>query len=113
MANVTTAILIALLCTSCLGSAMGIGLTAVVMNRYNDIPPDGRKGDTRFADYEQCAAVDNTSWDVLDAAPRRATTVIPTILLASILDGTPTWRAREQTIALGISTPVCPGRDTA
>ncbi len=59
-------VMVALLCTGCVGSALGIGLTAVVMNRYNDIPPDGRKGDTRFADYERCVAVDNTSWDVID-----------------------------------------------
>jgi hypothetical protein len=57
----------ALFCAGCVGSVAGIGLTAVVMNRYNDIPPDGRRGDTRFADYERCAATDNSSWDVLDA----------------------------------------------
>jgi hypothetical protein len=37
------------------------------MNRYNDIPPDGRKGDTRFQDYSVCVEKDNTSWDVIDA----------------------------------------------
>jgi hypothetical protein len=37
------------------------------MNRYNDIPPDGRKRDTRFQDYSVCVEKDNTSWDVIDA----------------------------------------------
>ena len=60
-------ILTAILCTGCIGSVAGIGLTAVVMNRYNDIPPDGRKGDTRFQDFEACATTDNTSWDILDS----------------------------------------------
>jgi hypothetical protein len=60
-------ILSAALCTGCLGSPLGFGLTAAVMNRYNDIPPDGRKGDTRFQDFEACATKDNTSWDILDA----------------------------------------------
>lgn len=57
----------ALLCTGCMGSALGLGLTAAAMNRYNDIPPDGRKGDTRFQDYSVCVEKDNTSWDVIDA----------------------------------------------
>jgi hypothetical protein len=56
-----------LLCSGCTGSLLGMGLTAGVMNRYNDTPPDGRKGDTRFQDYSACADKDNTSWDVLDA----------------------------------------------
>lgn len=60
-------ILTAAFCTGCVGSALGIGLTVPVMNRYNDIPSDGRKGDTRFQDYSACAENDNTSWDVLDA----------------------------------------------
>jgi hypothetical protein len=59
--------LAAALCAGCVGSPVGIGLTAAAMNRYNDVPYDGRKGDTRFADYQDCVATDNTSWDVIDA----------------------------------------------
>jgi hypothetical protein len=67
LTRIALLILTATLCAGCIGSAAGIGLTAVVMNRYSDIPPDGRKGDTRFQDFEACAAKDNTSWDILDA----------------------------------------------
>jgi hypothetical protein len=50
-----------------MGSLGGFALTAAAMNRYNDIPPDGRKGDTRMQDYTACVEKDNTSWDVIDA----------------------------------------------
>jgi len=55
------------LCAGCIGSPLGLGITAAAMNRYNDVPFDGRKGDTRFQDFEACAATDNPSWDILDA----------------------------------------------
>lgn len=67
MKTLALLILLVALCAGCIGSPVGLGLTAVVMNRYKDIPPDGRKGDTRLQDFEACAAKDNTSWVVLDA----------------------------------------------
>lgn len=65
--SATSMVMAVLLCTGCMGSPLGLGLTAAAMNRYNDIPPDGRKGDTRFQDYTACVEKDNTSWDVIDA----------------------------------------------
>lgn len=58
---------IAMLCTGCVGSAMGLGITAAAMNRYNDVDDGGGKGDTRFRAYNECVAIDNSSWDVIDA----------------------------------------------
>ena len=55
------------LCAGCVGSPLGLGFTAAAMNRYNDVPNDGRRGDTRFAAYQECVSTDNSSWDVIDA----------------------------------------------
>ena len=59
--------MVAIMGSGCLGSPVGMGVTAAAVNRYNDVPYDGRKGDTRSVAYEECVTRDNSSWSVLDA----------------------------------------------
>jgi hypothetical protein len=53
--------------SGCLGSPLGMGVIAAVVNRYNDVAYDGRTGDMRSAAYDECVTRDNSSWSVIDA----------------------------------------------
>jgi len=59
--------LVAIISSGCLGSPLGMGVTAAAVNRYNDVSHDGRTGDARSVAYEECVTRDNSSWSVIDA----------------------------------------------